>query len=59
MNLKYIILTLAIFQYVKADMCGGSIENLNDCLTKEPPVKSYGCCGLSQCLKHKQEETII
>ncbi len=46
MYLKYIILVLAIFQYVKADWCGGAIGNLNDCLTKEVSVKSYGCCGL-------------
>ena len=46
MYLKYIILVLAIFQYVKADWCGGAIRNLNDCLTKEVSVKSYGCCGL-------------
>ena len=44
--LKYIILALAIFQYVKADLCAGAIGNLNDCLNKEVSVKSYGCCGL-------------
>ena len=38
--LKYIILALAIFQYVKADLCGGAIGNLNDCLTKEVSVKA-------------------
>ena len=39
-------MALAIFQYVKADMCGEPVDNINDCLTKEVSVKSFGCCGL-------------
>ena len=55
MYLKYIVLALAIFQYAVADSCGGIIGNLNDCFTKEAPVKSYGCCGLK--LKYNQYYT--
>ena len=46
MNLKYITLVLAIFQYVKADTCGGPVGNINDCLTKEASINHYGCCGV-------------
>ena len=52
-HLKYLILSLLIFQYtITADRCGGTTEDINDCLNKDPQLPNYGCCGVKLNFKY-------
>ena len=57
-HLKYLIFALFIFHYaIKADYCGGIVEDINDCFNKDATMKNYGCCGLKIKFKYHTQQT--